>query len=177
MVKSKAIYYLFPLLLVTSNCRKLKNCDSKEKFTMERKDYMGNAIRMDGYYYSDETFPSFFYRNGVLINCTIVNTPENIIEVEKQVISGELHEKVKNAKASNCLFFINNDEIKFETFSRISALECWYPVTISGKILNDTTILINHKVNSDGSDEKILNSIWHFKAFSPKLDSTNSFIQ
>lgn len=61
---------------------------------------------MNGYYYSDESLPMIFYTNGVLFYGSIVNTVENAISVENQIVSGELHEKFKNSMSSVCLYTI-----------------------------------------------------------------------
>jgi len=56
----------------------------------------------------------------------------------------------------------------------------YQPYIFGGEILNDTTFILTEQflINSDGTKD-LLNSFgrtYHFKKFSPKPDSTNSFI-
>ena len=74
-------------------------------------------------------------------------------------------------------FQINKDSIVFER---------WYPAEVSksyyrsGKILNDTTFVITESYrlrNGKKKEWREKNEVYHFKAFSPKPDSTNRFIK
>lgn len=63
-------------------------------------------------------------------------------------------------------------------------IECWYSTyegpykgaVRSGKILNNTTFHITESWRSDGSENRSKDEVYHFKALSPKPDSTNGFI-
>ena len=172
-----SLLYLFGFLIVLNACRRINNCDKKEKFTLSRQDIAGTQMKLNGYYYSLETMPMFFYRNGVLHCGSVSNSGNNIIEIENQILTGEYYNKIKNRINEWSLFSINGTEVKYEYFLRKGELNCWYPVIATGEILNDSTLLFTSIVNSDGTEPKTIHNVWHFKAFSPKPDSTNSFLQ
>jgi hypothetical protein len=88
--------------------------------------------------------------------------------------------------------FVNSDSYKkyksnwgvFEIDGMLIKFERWYPsdpplksYINSGLILNDTTFQITKSMRSDGSEVKEINEIYHFRSFSPKPDSTNSFVR
>lgn len=175
MVK-KFYFFTIIITLLFTNCRRINQCDKKEKLTFPKIPYKGNNLKIDGYYYNVNCFPKIFYSNGILLSGCYTYSILNQNNIEVRIVSGEFYEDVKNDKTVWSLYTINNDEIKYEFFTRKGALDCYYPVTVSGIILNDTTIEFTQIVNSDGSEPQSISSIWHFKQFSHKPDSTNSFI-
>jgi hypothetical protein len=55
-----------------------------DKFTIQRENYIGNELRLDGYYYQQEnnhTYVEFLYRNGVILSAHSYSTNDlNIVE-------------------------------------------------------------------------------------------------
>ena len=174
------IYCLLILILYISSCRKVLNCGDKEKLTFSKREFTGTQLKLNGYYYfsfDKYSKPLFIYQNGVLNNYNF-NWFETalVYDFETQLIDGSYFKKVKENKYSWGLYYIIGNEIKYEVFSSKSAVSCYYPIIYTGVILNDTTIQFTNKVNSDGTESESINETYHFKQFSPKPDSTNSFI-
>ena len=162
----------------------LNNCTKKgigdDKLSLKRIPYYGNDLKIDGYYYSkvgNEIFDTyFFYRNGVILSGggNAPNTsPFNY--VEKSFISISWQNSIKGDKIAWGIFQINGNQIQFERWYPSSGLLPSY--IRSGIILNDTTFLINKVIRSNGKEEEAINETYNFRKFSPKPDSTNSFVQ
>jgi len=177
-ISAKILILIF-ILSLTVNCKKEKLDD---KLTMQRKEYIGNQLRIDGYYYYKYGNPEyismqFMYKNGIIMDMGVSN--KNIDAIETEILTPEYINAIKKYKCNWGVFQIENTSIKFEK---------WYPVSDgvyhayvrSGAILNDTTFVINESYRfQDGQKTEIrsLNEIYRFKNFSPKPDSTNSFIE
>lgn len=170
--------FLVGFFSFSSSCEKVGKDD---KLTLDKQDYTGNQLRIDGYYY--EKFEGkyyslyFFYEDGTVLYGDGGFTEKEFIEHEKQFTNEVWLNGVKNYKAYWGVFNINNDSIAFER---------WYPSSggpfpaylRTGKILNDTTFVITKSVRSkNGKEEQQLNEVYHFKEFSPKPDSTNNFVK
>jgi hypothetical protein len=169
---------LMSVVYISSTCEKMTQDDN---FSMNKSSYTGNELRMDGYYYfmtgDNLHYTYFFYRNGIIIHGG-GNAPNTspIEFVENQFISENYLKSLKDHKTAWGIFQITGNKIEFER---------WYPSSggltpayiRSGEILNDTTFVITKSVRAKTGEEKELNEIYHFKEFSPKPDSTNSFIK
>ncbi len=166
---------LISLLLILSSC----NCDDEE-LTLTRMDYVGNELRVDGYYYYE--FESdvprvaiyFLYKNGIVIDGGSPAVSQ-ISEREQQYESGEYYDLIKSSKDNWGVFKVVGNEIDIER---------WYPgdpplkvFLNTGEIINDTSFRITSFSNPDGSDPEARDELYRFKAFSPKPDSTNVFIE
>lgn len=175
MINRNLVIILYIILFCS--CRKINNCDEKEKFTIIQSDNNDSSLRLDGYFYLPTSMPMFFYKNGIIIHRSInYSSMSEMVAIENKIKSGEFYQDIKDDRTVWSLYTINVNEIKYEYFTRKGALDCYYPVTVIGKILNDTTIEWTHIVNSDGSEPQSVNGLSHFKQFSHKPDSTNSFI-
>jgi hypothetical protein len=145
-------------------CKKL----SYENLSLNKQDFKDNSIQTDGYYYviKEENGGSsnffFLYRNGFFHTRSINDTTISNIDMY-----------IKNLKDEGFqfnwgLFQVVEDKITIEKWDIISG-ECKQPTnTNEGKILNDTTIQIS-LFNR--------NEIYKFRKFTPKPDSTNSYIK
>ena len=163
---NKIIKYLiiFALILIAYGCK-------DEKLTMQRSSYLGNDIRLDGYYYNqrknsgspprDYTTVFFLYRNGIILNAhSYIGT--NLDVVEKEMINQ--YEALQNQKIGWGIFIVTGNQIEYEQWS--TSVGGGLPVFKNNYIIeNDTTL-----INSWGE-------IYHFRQFSPKPDSTNNFIK
>ena len=164
---------IFIALLVTG----LGACDfitGNDELSLDRRPYLGNELRMDGYYYDsgptsegERYIAYFFYRDGV------------VRYGGSSVGRDELERKVHlygDRRYDWGVFHIDGDQIEFEK---------WYPgdgpyspaYVRSGHILNDTTFTITSSRRSNGEDADQKNEVFHFRAFSPKPDSSNVFIE
>jgi hypothetical protein len=172
------------LFLLVSSLNMCMSCCSKifpdAKLSMQRKDYNGNELRIDGYYFREDNTSSrmiiyLLYNNGVLL----YGGAPLISEIEKrkqEFASGEWHNTRKNDKAAWGIFCIDGKNIRIEKWEPSTGIGL--PVYIrEGNILNDTTIHITIGYSSDGSDRRKLNEVYHFREFSPKPDSTNVYIK
>ncbi len=171
----------FLTLLVSCRVTLLKD----DELTLEREDYEGSELKLDGYYYEDIVIGSgekgkevyFLYRNGILLYGTVlIGEDDVLLEMYR---SGEYARDAQQSITNWGVFQIDTNIIKFDR---------WYPSSgggaptaiKEGKILNDTTFHITeeYKIKKGKKVDVVeVNSIYHFKAFSPKPDSTNTFVK
>ena len=171
-------FLLITMLFVMQNCLK-HNYANDDKLSIQRTDYLGDELRIDGYYYllyGDGYYTAaFFYRNGILFQGA-AGSIDDIEEHENYYLNGYYNNN--NVKYRWGVFKIEENLIKFER---------WYPSSggpihayvRSGVILNDTTFHITEVYrmqNGEKTDLSTTDEIYHFKQFSPKPDSTNVFI-
>ncbi len=165
------------LIVILSGCKYLLGPD--EELTLECKPVNNDALRLDGYYYStsledsENTAASFLYQNGVIHSFGGFSLSE-LKEREKLFNDSAFIEKVRKIKFFWGVFNVDEKDI---------TIEMWYPgngpllvYRESGKILNDTTFIINETSRVDGTEKKIENQIYSFRKFSPKPDSLNNFL-
>lgn len=155
------------LVLVLSSCEKV----FQDEFSIQRTDYTGTELRIDGYYYNESfvaPYPnysiakSFFYRNGIKFGvCSYDTTTMSFDEHCASLAKNKLNWYV---------FKIEGNTITIEGWDNLTQTFKEY-----GEILNDTTFRINRIERSGRTDKS--NSIYHFKQFAPKPDSTNNFIK
>jgi hypothetical protein len=166
-----------PLVALAALCL-LSGCDSDaltghDELSFEQRPYLGDELRMDGYYYSPYTTSEgtrhdvyFFYRNGV---ARYNGSPLDLDNV------GNNASFYGDARHHWGLFHVDGDRIAFER---------WYPSSgthtrafiRSGRILNDTTFVITESRRSNGEDPRQQEEAYHFRAFSPKPDSTSGYL-
>lgn len=171
----KLIILLTILLPLFHSCFWMNTAD--EEFFNTKTHYRGSEIKTNGYYYSEDydnfTAVLILFRDGVAIQGIGV---DSLIDFENRVISGKFNENISVSIEYWGLYIINSSEIILEAIEsvgwthRISFL--YY-----GEILNDTTIHFYAKKETYSDAEKmIFDETYHYKKFSPKPDSTNSFI-
>lgn len=174
------ILILLSILSLASNCKK-ESLD--DRLTLQRTDYTGNQLRIDGYYYQkqDNKYYTLYilYRNGIIVYAGGGYSEEELLELEGKFANSNFHKSIIECKDNWGVYLIEDTSIKFEK---------WYPVSDgiyhayvrSGKILDDTTFVINESYrfqNGIKTETQTLNETYHFKQFSPKPDSTSSFIK
>jgi len=167
---------LFIMCVILLSCKK-RDEEYDDSLCSKKMTNSSTALRTNGYYYwSNGDIPSsnirFIYNDGTMINAGTVSN-ENIEDAENRFGNGEFYQNIKDNKLFWGIYSINDSNIKFET---------WYPSTDrlyvyirEGNILNDSTFVITRSYRCDGSEESSKNEVYHFKQFSPKPDSTNSF--
>lgn len=170
---------LFTPAFMFGNCK--KSVSDHDELSIARQSYLGNQLRVDGFYYTEANgslySASFFYKNGVILDAggTFNSVEEIDTYIQNEFI---LRNEYKKYMTNWGLFLIENKSIKFER---------WYPSSggpmkayvRAGSILNDTTFLINESYrnqNGKKSEAKERNETYHFRQFSPKPDSTNTFV-
>ena len=152
----------------------IKEHFSDESLTFYKTDYIGNKLKIDGYYLKkDETenyyYSFIFYCNGIAINLIVDSTLDDYIK--------SLHNSVMyQIKSYWGLYLIKNDTILTEHYQDewIQGMKTYLK---TGIIINDTTFIIKEEKRAiNGSELKVLNDTFHFRKFSPKPDSTNQYI-
>jgi hypothetical protein len=158
----KTINYIFVLSLVfLSSCK-----ERYENLELIREEYKGNELKLNGYYYHQsqkQDFTSYFflYRNGIVYFGGISDNDLNIVDASITKIPPQSRE----ARTNWGVFKINTDDLKIEKWDIVSGGKI--PTNIRMyKIENNTTI------KSTNSSET-----YTFREFSPKPDSTNSFVK
>ncbi len=175
MRQIKIILLIITVVFFSNSCRKCIFPD--EELTLSKEPYTGNQLRIDGYYYLMDDYrinaTYFFYQNGIIIHRGgWINNSLEELEKNFQTINWD---KIKSNKLKWGVFNIDSNKISFER---------WYPSSggglpvyiRSGNIQNDTTFTITKSIHSKTGKEEKEYEVYHFKAFSPKPDSTNSFI-
>lgn len=172
------------LIMIVSSCKKMFE---DEELSMERVDYTGTELRTDGYYYYryqyynsredslyDKFIPWFLYRNGVSLYGYVYDYSE-MEEVEKEFEDGSFYDICKDRKLRWLVFQVSDSVIEFEGWDT-GGLFSKPTVKQYAKIINDTTFCRCSKRPQKGENVK-WGDDFHFKQFSPKPDSTNSFIK
>ena len=151
-----------------------------EELTLSKQPYTGNELRTDGYYYytmDGEYFRTitFFYKNGVVFRPP--SGYHSLQELDVYVINELVGEnRFHDSQLSWELFNIENDRILFNYWVPPRPFQCYFE---EGTILNDTTFVLQRYYrmeNGEVTDEGNINETFHFRQFSPKPDSTNTFI-
>jgi hypothetical protein len=146
-----------------------------ENLTLEKKEYTGNELRIDGYYYflsedTDITALCFLYRNGVVITSGGF-IPHDLEEIEKKIIN-----RTFETKDNWGVFNIDNNNIQLERWIGSTGIKACLSKS-TGYIKNDTTIHFTEIYYSETKKTHSVDQIWHFKSFSNKPDSTNNYIK
>lgn len=164
----------------TTGCDKAR-LFSDDDLSLAPQAYNGAELRDDGYYYKRSNgmlFGSlFFYRNGVCLD--VGGTREQLEDIDEYITEEILiDDSYRETKVFWGAFQIKSDSIKFES---------WYPSSggplpayvREGVIINDTTFLIteSYRNQNDEKTEALPNiQLYHFRAFTPKPDSTNDYV-
>ncbi len=170
----KYFFIVSIILVAIFSCRK-KWMD----FELTRQDYLGNALRTDGYYYrvvnGDTTSRLFcFYKNGVLLDMKGGFPSNDFAEMDgyvEQEFSGAYS---LDDRALWGLFMINETNIKFQHYDPYSGYTVHYSYINEGIILNDTTFNITSFTRNDNKRYEV-NHIYRFREYFPKPDSVNSY--
>ena len=170
---------MFWQVLIFILCVSSLGCDkfAREEFSFERQDYFGSKINLSGYYYrgidEDRYVYNFFYNNGVILSSSLNNL----------ATENELNDMLKSMDFSLLkelpyywgVFLIDNNSILIEQW--ISGDGGSYPILKSeGEILNDTTFVIQWKMNTQDNKEEDVEELYKFMNFDMKPDSTNMWI-
>lgn len=166
--------------LSSSSCGGERNEGLDDRLTLEKVDYKGNELRIDGYYYMKDTQRPqisvlFLYENGIILYGSAFDI-DKTNEMEERYRNGSYATHAKE-KYLWGVFQIDGTQIKYEKWTP-GAGPSW-SFTYEGVILNDTTFIINKSYRAKdavGKKPSEEHREYHFKQFSPKPDSTNRFI-
>jgi hypothetical protein len=160
----------------------LTGCDTKLRdLTMKRIPYLGDELRIDGYYYSNPNPDvgygigvAVFYRDGFCIHLwTDIKDQDTLNFIKDEILLNEtLINKMKNDPNHIGTFQVIFPDIQFEVWERKSITG-----THLGKIINDTTFMINKWINHESNETYSKDLTYRFKQFFPKPDSTNNFVK
>ena len=176
---TKILFVSFLLIFVQS-CSKIFKCKDDE-LTIPRTENNTNKLKLNGYYYGDifdynENKPKVYllYQNGIFYNCEHIKKED--IDASLMILNNnELRSKYKSRWGT---YKINGNNIEIEYWLP-QANHCVKLSYNKGEILNDTTFKITYVRTSYRGEvgyEKNVNDIFYFKQYSPKPDSTISFI-
>lgn len=175
------IYTLFVILAVTI----LNSCSNSAEYelTIDKEPYLGNELRIDGYYYyqydvnenEKYTIVLFFYRNGVVFTANTFTT-ENFDIIEKFYLDGE-HESFIKDRDVWSTFKVNKDTLIYETWEPPRVSIGPTPIKHYCEIINDTTYRVYKRKHYSESEFEEVSETYHFRKFDHKPDSTNNFIK
>ena len=167
---------LFGIICILSSCIK-----ENIPLTHSREDYLGDNLRIDGFYYEkkrDGTINSiltFFYKNGVTFEVTFSETISDPAECIA-VLNKERIEAHRKRKYNWGIFIINNNDFFCEAWATPIDGNYVHLITQTGEILSDTCIMIT-TFNNGNTFQENLKGMMYFYPYSPKPDSTNTFIK
>jgi len=147
-----------------------------EKLSIQRLDYNGNELRTDGYYYYfslNNTVVYFLYKNGIIL-CAASYSSTDLNTVESEMI--KVYPDYKKYKDGWGVFLVNGNKINYEIWNTSTGYSL--PVIkCNGIIENDTTFRITETYFSDSKKTDYGETVFHFKQFDNKPDSTNNYIK
>jgi hypothetical protein len=171
----KAISFSVAVLFISLlSCCKDKYTD--DDFVLNKTEYTGDQLKIDGYYYSqvegEEYYRLYiFYQNGITLLPGIDNDPYAYIS---NIL---LDSSFGDAKYVWGLFIIEDNIIKIEYYEP-KMIEGMPAYLQTGDIINDTTFVITEvKRSKDGSEYRTINETYHYQHYNPKPDSTNNFVK
>ena len=145
-----------------------------------REEYLGDNLRIDGFYYqkkSDGTMNNllhFFYKNGVIFEIIISKDIAVLSECIAE-LTNELVESQRKRKYHWGIFIIKNNDFYSEQWATPIDGNYVHLITQTGEILSDTCFMITKFDN--GINIYDVHGMWYFYPYSPKPDSTNTFIK
>lgn len=168
----------FLFLVLMGGCGK---CQKDDELTLVKTPYHGDDIRLDGYYYlmssTSNSFNDtyFFYRDGTVLSCRGTPVGESpFLFMERLLKDPNISNDLQKYKSGWGVFRIEDNNI---------AIDRWYAQEgilpaglLEGIVLNDTTFQITSLTRVKTGEVREKNDLYHFRAFSPKPDSTNVFI-
>lgn len=165
------ISYLFLIIALFISCK-------DEDLVLPRTPNNSNLLKLNGYYFhnptgidSNITVVDFLYTNGISLN--IGGTQSKDLTVIEENLKKDLN--FADNKIGWGVYVINNDNIEIENWAATEGKR--KTSSRKGKILNDSTFVITRFFSAFTQKEYEISDSYHFKAYSPKPDSTNSFIK
>ena len=173
-MKKTATVMVIVFFLILSSCWReddiLKN---------EREDYIGDNLCIDGFYYDYYQGKIqnviFLYRNGIYFLVNGDGKERTSPDEVKTLLTEEHIKSCRTWKLDWGIFIIKDNDILIEKWSSTGA--GWKTtVTELGTILNDTSFTITKRGKSQTGIKDAYYE-YFFYPYSPKPDSTNSYIK
>jgi hypothetical protein len=133
-------------------------------------------LRTDGYYYyftQNNTVVYFLYKNGIIL-CAHNYSSHDLISVESEMV--KIYPEIRKWKDGWGVFLVNGNEIEYEMWN-VSTGHSLPIIKCKGYIKNDTVFHITETYFSDIKKTEHKETVYHFKQFSNKPDSTNVYIK
>lgn len=166
-------------LVVLSSC--IKDPDDKDDYlTIPKTPFLDSSLRTDGFYYQkweNETKfnkVTFLYRDGVVLD---VGGSGDLLGLN-DYLKGLSSNNFSSHKTFWGAFLVHNQEIVYERWASSELGNFVYRE--EGQIVNDSTFTITSVSRIKKGvkmDARSVEWTYHFKAFSPKIDSTNRFVK
>lgn len=171
------------LCLITLFACKKESKEEREahddKLTLQRTNYTGNELRIDGYYYNVWSGGFFhmrvFYGNGTVKNIGSPSSGTTLTEADNHVAA--MSPEIMSKKYGWGVFIINGNAIKLEEWH--SGNTKLMAFTREGTILNDSTFKFTQVYRLVGgvkTEVSTIDETFNFRQYSPKPDSTNQYI-
>lgn len=145
--------------------------------TITKQKLYNNNFNTNGYYIGEQNGIYnilFFYRDGVVRYIGSKKTDNNL-EISNYIFKEYINSKPKiNSRTGWGTFIIDGKKIEYDMYAPRADAPIY---TRRGEILNDSTFVIKSISEFDGKKTNPQNTIYHFRKFNPKPDSTNSFIK
>jgi len=178
----KSTIILLTFLVTIFACKK----ESKEeiearddKLTLQRTNYTGNELRIDGYYYSVWSGGFYdmriFYGNGIVKNIGSPTNGTTLPEADNYISA--MRAEIISKKHGWGVFIINGGNIILEEWRQDNTKLIAF--TREGTILNDTTFKFIQGYRLVGgvkTEVSALDETFYFRQYIPKPDSTNQYI-
>ena len=152
-------------------CYVFFHCTSAEKLTLVRGGYSQSNFKTEGYYYTryeNGYIALFFYENGVMYTTNAILDVSNLDDLDDRIRSGHQGGKAVQLRWFWGVYQSESDTIKVNRW--LSGTGSIYPAKLSkGKIISPTVIQM------PWIDDQVTE--FKFRQFSPKPDSTNTFIK
>jgi hypothetical protein len=172
----KKIPFLLTVLLLS-----LLSCEEEKEIKLgtPKQNYTG-SLRTNGYYYltisndtEERALMYFLYRDGTILYGGAPMTTD-VSTRETDFANGRWSVSAEGEKTYWGIFQVTGSDLLFDQwYIRDGGLLAAYQT--NGTILNDTTFIMSSS-NREGLGGVPLEEVYHFKAYNPKPDSVNQFL-
>lgn len=172
-MKLKYVYIMLIACLILEGCFLLK----ETSLTIPRAFNKDNSIRLNGYYafkYSDGIRIYFLYENGTVLYGSST-TESELANLEESYKEGSFYERVEDLQYYWGVYKIDGDKIQLNMWSPSD--RPYRTFLKEGEITTDRTFRLTFVKWSTRKEVSEIEELYEFKAFSPKPDSTNVFIE
>jgi hypothetical protein len=170
MEKMSGLIFFILSTLSSSKRRGEKN----EKLSFVKTNYFVSQLGFDRYFAHELYWVLIFCQNGIVIHSKIDSS--NLSEFESKLTNGIFYSKIKNDNTCWRLYKLIANKVNFELLATLSQITCKEPFIHFGDLSNDLTKHISRNKHINGKEVEPRSDTFHIKQFSPKPDSTNSFI-
>lgn len=148
-----------------------------DKCTLEQRNFEGENLRIDGFYYGDVseddevTTIFILYRNGVVMGPVGVKLSESENRIKKLIDNNNRRDEIDNWG----LFEVEDSTISLEYY--LPSMYGHHTYLMRGMILNDSTFRMIEGRRSVDSKYESIDRLFRFRQTEVKPDSTNKFFK